>query len=770
MATLVIRHPDGSEQEQDLANQLTIGRADGNDLVLVEGGVSRKHARIFSEGADVMIEDTGSANGTFVDGERIAGPTKLSARAQVVIGDYEIVLKGAGAPKSKGPGKAAPTRPAGANGEERTSAVAPVKPARATKVVPVVKGAGPSKAALATRPKGGGGAAGGPALRGLTGPWMNKSFPLKGKVTVGRVPGVDIQLEDDSVSRRHAELEVRGREVLLRDLGSANGTAVNGSPVGEDQVLKSGDIIQFGVVEMTYEGPSLGLAARPGAAPARPARPGARGAKADDDLDDLPPEITGTGAGLGGNKKKLIIAGGAVGVLLLAGVTIKALQPEEVNPMVPIGPVKPVQAQQLSLDEYLANCRQFASSEMTEPNWDKATEACNQVLKENPIHPEALQLIRRIELEKTCQKSYDKGKKHMRFNREEDAVDELALIKPDCTTYYSKGKQLVREAAVKVKKKASEDCKQYVSNNQWKQALPRCQKYMEYACQEMTLEDLTPPPTQTLSLTGPLKKNQWRPKDKMYVNFLMAREKEDPGAPPWKCVPLPMLVPEAPPPSPSAYAESQFKKRYDDPELQLCLKLYFDGKFREATAKLGRMQDMREKAKYHDIAKNLWTDMNNVNGLYNDGQNDLSGEKPEQAQEAFRDALLLDEKIVLGEEKMKLPDAERKKELDKMQSYFRRNINTEMAQKCFERGVGLAERQDLRGACRVWKIGYSFYRGNTDLLKAVAEACTSNAKQSFDAAQTCDDLKVVLDWAVDGDGFKEKAEGKMAELACPPPQ
>jgi pSer/pThr/pTyr-binding forkhead associated (FHA) protein len=131
MPTLVIRHPDGSEQEQDLANQLTIGRADGNDLVLVEGGVSRKHARIFSEGADVMIEDTGSANGTFVDGEKIGGPTKLSPRAQVVIGDYEIVLKGAGGKSAGKPStRPPPGRAAGANGEERTSAVAPVKPAR----------------------------------------------------------------------------------------------------------------------------------------------------------------------------------------------------------------------------------------------------------------------------------------------------------------------------------------------------------------------------------------------------------------------------------------------------------------------------------------------------------------------------------------------------------------------------------------------------------------------------------------------------------------
>jgi hypothetical protein len=136
------------------------------------------------------------------------------------------------------------------------------------------------------------------------------------------------------------------------------------------------------------------------------------------------------------------------------------------------------------------------------------------------------------------------------------------------------------------------------------------------------------------------------------------------------------------------------------------------------------------------------------------------------AQEAFRDALALDEKIVLGEEKLKLPEAERKKELDKMQSYFRRNINTEMAQKCYERGRGLAERQDLRGACRVWKIGYAFYRGNTDLLRAVAEVCTSSASEAFGGAASCEDFKLVQEWAVDGDGFKEKAEEKLTELGC----
>ena len=73
MPTLVVRHPDGSESEHELSGELKIGRQEGNDLVLAEGGVSRQHARVFVEGGKVMVEDAGSANGTFVDGERIAG-------------------------------------------------------------------------------------------------------------------------------------------------------------------------------------------------------------------------------------------------------------------------------------------------------------------------------------------------------------------------------------------------------------------------------------------------------------------------------------------------------------------------------------------------------------------------------------------------------------------------------------------------------------------------------------------------------------------------
>src|SRR3954447_9906814 len=93
MPTLVIRSPDGTEREQQFDGELTIGRQDGNGLVLTEGGVSRKHARVFTSGAQVLIEDLGSANGTHVDGQTIDGATVITAASKIDLGDYSLALK-----------------------------------------------------------------------------------------------------------------------------------------------------------------------------------------------------------------------------------------------------------------------------------------------------------------------------------------------------------------------------------------------------------------------------------------------------------------------------------------------------------------------------------------------------------------------------------------------------------------------------------------------------------------------------------------------------
>ncbi len=72
--------------------------------------------------------------------------------------------------------------------------------------------------------------------------------------TVGRGSGVDIALDDPTVSRLHAEIVRRGTHFYVSDLGlSANGTRVNGRPVGR-RVLEQGDVLSFGAARLRTAG------------------------------------------------------------------------------------------------------------------------------------------------------------------------------------------------------------------------------------------------------------------------------------------------------------------------------------------------------------------------------------------------------------------------------------------------------------------------------------------------------------------------------------
>jgi pSer/pThr/pTyr-binding forkhead associated (FHA) protein len=76
----------GGEFPLEPDREIIVGRSSDLDMVLVEEMVSRKHARIEHRDGQLMIEDLGSTNGTFVNGERIAGKTSLSEGDRVLIG------------------------------------------------------------------------------------------------------------------------------------------------------------------------------------------------------------------------------------------------------------------------------------------------------------------------------------------------------------------------------------------------------------------------------------------------------------------------------------------------------------------------------------------------------------------------------------------------------------------------------------------------------------------------------------------------------------
>ena len=111
------------------------------------------------------------------------------------------------------------------------------------------------------------------ALR-LISPDGTQSFDLKEGVTltVGRAPTCDIPVFDPTISRRHAEVVAEGNTLRVKDLGSSNGTFVNGTKIDAGNVAVD-DLVAFGKVAfrlMTYEAPKVD---RP--APAAAAPPGA---------------------------------------------------------------------------------------------------------------------------------------------------------------------------------------------------------------------------------------------------------------------------------------------------------------------------------------------------------------------------------------------------------------------------------------------------------------------------------------------------------------
>ena len=71
-------------------------------------------------------------------------------------------------------------------------------------------------------------------------------------ITIGRGPDNTIVINNPSVSARHAQLQLAGETYRLKDLGSTNGTNVNGKPVTET-VLSFDDRIRFGAIEARFE-------------------------------------------------------------------------------------------------------------------------------------------------------------------------------------------------------------------------------------------------------------------------------------------------------------------------------------------------------------------------------------------------------------------------------------------------------------------------------------------------------------------------------------
>jgi hypothetical protein len=80
------------ERRYGLYGSMSVGRSRGNTIVLEHAAVSRRHARLDVEGGECWILDSGSTNGTFVNGRRVRGPQRLQHGDVVRFAEVEFLF------------------------------------------------------------------------------------------------------------------------------------------------------------------------------------------------------------------------------------------------------------------------------------------------------------------------------------------------------------------------------------------------------------------------------------------------------------------------------------------------------------------------------------------------------------------------------------------------------------------------------------------------------------------------------------------------------
>jgi len=202
---LVVRDAGRVVQRAALPEEgaLSIGRHSDNDVVLDEIHASRQHCRLFREGGETYVEDLGSGNGTLLRGELISPNTKIKVEVgdPLAVGDFTLTVE---------------------------------EPARADEA----DAASSQGAAQASGKLG--------MLEATSGPLGGRGFGLgTDPILIGRGRRCNVQIVESLVSRRNTRIVPTDEGYLVQDLGSTNGTFVNGQRIDE-VTLREGDVLRVG--------------------------------------------------------------------------------------------------------------------------------------------------------------------------------------------------------------------------------------------------------------------------------------------------------------------------------------------------------------------------------------------------------------------------------------------------------------------------------------------------------------------------------------------
>jgi pSer/pThr/pTyr-binding forkhead associated (FHA) protein len=341
-----------------------IGRLDECDIVLPSSSVSRKHARIFIENDRCFIEDLGSANGVIVDGQRVIQRRDLGTASQIRVGDFYLYLEFKGA---------------GQHG--RQSVLNTLFISNSSDHHKLVR---------------------------VNDSFAGEEFSLSEiENTIGRTDENFILLSDQSISRQHAKIVRDGDNHTIIDLGSSNGSRLNGRPLKGSEPLTPGDVVEFGDVEFVFTAGDV---------------------QVDVSEYDRKKASGGNQLKVFGGLAALVLVGLAIGGLIVFGI-FRIKQQKD-------GPAEQAAAAGAdSVGERAGALLDEGKSHMRRREWTKAISSFDEVLALAPDHQEAVELREQARAQISADELLTKGEELSEQGRHGDAREVLKQIPEDTVAF-----------------------------------------------------------------------------------------------------------------------------------------------------------------------------------------------------------------------------------------------------------------------------------------------------------------------------------------------
>jgi len=404
-------------------------------------------------------------------------------------------------------------------------------------------------------------------------------------------------------------------------------------------------------------------------------------------------------------------------------------------PGVPLAPGSDAASE---MHEQLVRCRSYSAVDSAiQPDWKRAELACNRALDLEPISEEANRLLQKINQERTAFDLFHRAQAAGEARDDLGALELLARL-PETSVYSHQARPLALEVKGRAMKNLEPECRKLLRSRQWTAASITCEKYFSLACQDGRWASSPP--------HGP-----GRRPDPLQALFLKARARVIPGAVPWRCPESKLLRESEEGSDVRTRVREAFLERFPDARIGQALFAYWEGNVRSAIATLQKVSTDPQAMVLHSGANALRSRIWMVLQLQKSANSALQARDPERAEKALRSALQHDREIV--------------GELEQAPSFVERTIQREMGAQSYQQGKYWADRSDLRRACRIWKLGHQFSRGNLALLQALKH-CSERAEQLLATAGHCGELALAAELSTEGDGLRNKLQAKQESLGC----